>query len=149
MIKKSDDILSHYEELILILIANNNELFWSVEKDLEEIEFEDETVRELLAGVIKKIKNKEIVAFGWLLSLLNDDEASRYVRIYEDECNFGNNQKAILDIIKKMRIIKLKRKQQNIVKKLSEEILSDDEESKIRLKYELEKVLEEMKILRK
>ncbi len=149
LIKKSNDVLSHYEELILILIANNNELFWSVEKDLEEIEFEDETVRELLAGVIKKIKNKERVAFGWLLSLLNDDEASRYVRIYEDECNFGNNQKAILDIIKKMRIIKLKKKQQNIVQKLSEEILSDDEESKIRLKYELEKVLEEMKILRK
>ena len=150
LIKKSnkDDELSHYEKMILVLLANDNSLFWKIEKELNEIKIKDQKTKQILDSITDKIKRQEGIVFSELLNMVQDDVASNYVSIYEEECNFENNEKAILDIIRKIRLIMLKEEQHEIIKKMSD-VASNDKELQLTLKQELNEILNKIKKLKR
>lgn len=139
---KYDDI-SHWEKLILVMLSNDNNLYWKVEKDLDKIVLKDENIREMMCGIVEKIKKREGVIFSELLGMLEDDVAGEFVRISEQECNFENNEKAMLDIIKKIRIANLQDRQHDIIQRLI-----DDDVDKEKLKSELIDITENIKRLK-
>ncbi|MBP5426611.1 MAG: DNA primase [Clostridiales bacterium] len=142
--KKENDV-AHYEKLILIMLANNNSLYWKMEKYLKEITVHDEKIDYMLFEVIERIKNKEGVALNEILGALDDVDAGELVRMSEEECNFENNEKAILDIINKIRIASLMERQRDIIQKLSSEDRKKDEEV---LKHDLMEVMASLKKLK-
>lgn len=142
--KQSD--ISHYEKMILVILSNNNELYWKVERDLNEVYFRDESIKGMMSRVVEKIKKQEGVIFSELLGVLEADVASELVRISEQECNFENNEKAMLDIIKKIRIADLQERQLGIIQKLSGD--DGDDIHKEELKSELVDITERLRKLK-
>lgn len=145
---KNEDEVSHYEKLIVVLLANDNKLYKLAKNDLDDIEFKDEKLRNILDIIIKKIEGQEGIVFSELLNLLDEEVASSYVKLYEEECNFENNEKAILDIIRKIKIKNLKERQQDIIKKLSGEALNDGD-LQTKLRQELNDIISKMNLLKK
>ena len=145
---KDEDELAHYEKLIIVLLANDNKLYKIAKKDLDEIEFTNEKLTSILDVIITKIKRQEGIVFSELLNMVSEDVASSYVKVYEEECNFENNEKAILDIIRRIKIINLREKQQDIIKKLSNDAINDSK-LQTKLRQELNDVITKMNLLKK
>jgi len=133
-----EDNLAYYERIILSLLCIDNSLYKKVEDKINIEFFTLEENRKVAEVIFTKIKDKKGIVPAELLNLVSSESASIFARLIQGECNFEDNLRAILDIIKKIEGIKLDKRQKEILSMISSEENKEDVE---KLKEELKNIL--------
>ncbi|MDQ2087236.1 DNA primase [Herbivorax sp. ANBcel31] len=143
--KKSRDKDEHqrvitYERILLSLISIDNSLYSLVKDELSLESFEDEDNRELAKVIFERLDNKKELVPAELINLADNKISNIFTRLLQEECNFEDNKKAIMDIIKKMELFKLIKREREILKAISTSKNQTAEEVK-NMKLELQQIL--------
>lgn len=133
-----EDNLVHYERIILSLLCLDNTLYKKVEDTINPEFFTLEENRKAAEIIFSKINDKKGIVPAELLNLVSSESANIFARLIQGECNFEDNLRAILDIIKKIEGIKLDRRQKEILSMISSQENKEDIE---KLKEELKSIL--------
>ena len=136
--QKSEDNLVHYERIILSLLCIDNSLYRKIEDKIDLEFFTLEENKKAAEIIFKKIKDKKGIVPAELLNLVSNESANIFARLIQGECNFEDNLRAILDIIKKIEGIKLDRRQKEILSMISSQ---ENKEDVDKLKEELKRIL--------
>ncbi|TYQ15565.1 UNVERIFIED_CONTAM: DNA primase [Acetivibrio alkalicellulosi] len=127
------------ERILLSLLSIDNSLYKLVKDKVTPEYFEDEDNKKLAKIVFERLeKNKGIVP-AELINLAEGKVSNIFVRLIQGECNFDDNIKAIMDIIKKTDLFKLEKREKEILDLLSS--LTNKKEETDSLKLELQKIL--------
>lgn len=137
--RQNQDNADYYEKLILVLLCEDNNLFKIVKEKLDLTAFTSEDNKKIANILFNKLHNKEGVVIGELFSLINENIANTFSKIIQEDCNFEDKEKALLDIIKKIEINKLSIREKEIIQLLNNKTDSGNEF--ISLKQELSSIL--------
>lgn len=137
-VQSGGDNLIQYERIILSLLCIDNSLYRKIEDRINLELFTLEENRKAAEIIFTKIKDKKGIVPAELLNLVSNESASNFASLIQGECNFEDNLRAILDIIKKIEGIKLDKRQKEILNMISS---SDNKEEIDRLKSELKNIL--------
>ncbi len=132
-----DEKLMQEERLLLALLCTDNTLFKTVKSRFSPGDFLSEANRKVAELVYLKLEENKGIVEGELFSILEAGAAAEFAAVIQKQCNFDDNNKAVLDIIKRIEIYKLtKRKQEifEILKSQSEMTEGDVEKLKLELK---------------
>lgn len=136
--QSGEDNLAHYERIILSLLSIDNSLYRKIEDRINLEFFALEENRNAAEIIFTKIKDKKGIVPAELLNLVSNESANIFASLIQGECNFEDNLRAILDIIKKIEGIKLDKRQKEILDMISSQ---ENKEDVDRLKQELKSVL--------
>jgi len=136
--QSDENNLVHYERIILSLLSIDNSLYGKIEDKIDLELFSLEENRKAAETIFTKIKDNKGIVPAELLNLVSNDSAKIFARLIQGECNFEDNLRAILDIIKKIEGIKLDKRQKEILSMISS---SENKEDADRLKEELKSIL--------
>ncbi|WP_010243210.1 DNA primase [Acetivibrio cellulolyticus] len=136
--KSDENNLVHYERIILSLLSIDNSLYRKIEDRINLEFFTLEENRKAAEIIFTKIKDKKGIVPAELLNLVSNESANNFASMIQGECNFEDNLRAILDIIKKIEVIKLDKRQKEILNMISS---SGNKEDVDRLKEELKSIL--------
>lgn len=131
------------ERMLLCLLSIDNSLYKVIKDKVNVDEFENEKNKEMAKIIFKRFEDKKGIVPAELINLAGDESSSIFARLIQGECNFDDNIKAVMDIIKKMELYRLRNRQKEILQLLSSENLSAEDSEK--LKLELKSVLLKMK----
>lgn len=131
--KNDKDRIVNYERLLLSLLSTDNSLYRIMKDKVVSDYFEDEENREIAKIVFKRFEEKKGIVPAELINLAGSDTVNIFVRLIQGECNFEDNIKAVLDIIRNIDIYKLDKRQKEILDALSTSE-NDAEELKLELK---------------
>lgn len=137
-VQSGEDNLVQYERIILSLLCIDNSLYRKIEDRINLELFTLEENRKVAEIIFTRIKDKKGIVPAELLNLVSNESASNFASLIQGECNFEDNLRAILDIIKKIEGIKLDKRQKEILNMIS---ASDNKEDVDRLKAELKNIL--------
>ncbi|OPZ90417.1 MAG: DNA primase [Firmicutes bacterium ADurb.Bin419] len=140
--KSGEDNLFQYERIILSLISIDNSLYRKIEDRISPEFFTLQENREVAEIVFAKIKDKKGIVPAELFNLVGSEAASNFASLIQGECNFEDNLRAILDIIKKIEVIKLDKRQKEILDMISS---PENKEDVQRLQLELKDILMQKK----
>jgi DNA primase len=135
---------SKYKKILLCLLCLDNPIYKSVIEHLDENLFVSEEEGRLYHLVIEKIKKGSGIRPAEFLAEVPERDVSEFVAIFEKDCIFEDNKKAFLDILKKLELDQLKRRQEEILELLKKNE-AKDEEYNGQLKSELSEILMKMK----
>lgn len=141
-IKSEEDNLVQYERIILSLLSIDNSLFRKIEDRINPEFFTIQENRDVAEIIFSKIKDKKGIVPAELLNLVSSESASDFASLIQGECNFEDNLRAILDIIKKIEVIKLDKRQKEILNMIAS---SGNNEDRKRLQEELKNILMQKK----
>jgi DNA primase len=118
------------------LLCIDNSLYRVIKDKIDPEFFESEENRKIAEIVFNRFREKKGMVPAELINIVGEDTGS-FARLIQGECNFEDNMKAILDIIKKMEVYKLEIRQ----KKILEILPSASKEDAEKLKLELQSIL--------
>ncbi|MCX7749763.1 MAG: DNA primase [Clostridia bacterium] len=135
-----DSELVQYERRLLAILCFDNSVYKAVKNKINVQDFTLEENKKIAEYVVERLSNNKGIVPGELLNILDEDYAKEFTRIIQEECNFEDNIKAILDIIKKIELFKIDKRQKEILKLLGhhEGLTGGDVEN---LKQELQMLL--------
>lgn len=136
--KISEDNLVYYERIVLSLLCIDNSLYRKIEDKIDIEFFTLEENKKAAEIIFNKIKDKKGIVPAELLNIVSSESANNFARLIQGECNFEDNLRAILDIIKKIEVIKLDRRQKEILSMISSQQNKEDID---KLKEELKNIL--------
>lgn len=133
-------MLVHFERMLLAFLCVDNRLFNFVKDKIEIGDFVKDEDRKAAEIILDRLANNKGIVPGEIFTLLNAETADEVAKIIQEECNCEDNTKAVLDIIKRIELSKLERRQQQILDLLSNrsELIEGDVET---LKQELNSIL--------
>lgn len=105
----------HDERMLLCLLCIDNKLYSHMAGKLAPEDFVDEENRRIYEIVTQRLENKKDIVPAELLNIPKGEIASDFTRIMQKECNCEDNNKAVLDIIKRMGIYKLDQRKKQIL----------------------------------
>lgn len=137
--------LIHLERMLIMLFSIDNGVYKLI-KDRISREYFIEENRQIASIVLDKLENNKGIVAAELFSVIGTEAANEYSRIIQDECNFEDNKKAVLDILRKIDIIKLEKRQKEILELLSgkNDLVEGDV---VKLKEELKLLVQKQKSL--
>lgn len=141
--KSRYDKIIDCERMLLCLLSIDNSLYKAIKDKVIVDEFENEKNKEIAKVVFKRFEDKKGIVPAELINLAGEESSSIFARLIQGECNFDDNIKAVMDIIRKMELYRLRNRQKEILQLLSSEKLSSEDSEK--LKLELKSVLSKMK----
>lgn len=113
---ENEDIkLIHYERLLLALLCVDNTVYKLVSGKLGIEDFTGKENRQVAELMIEKLKINKSIVPAELLSVVDEDTANVFTKIIQQECNFEDNNKAVLDIIKGIELYKLEKRKKEIL----------------------------------
>jgi len=133
-----EDYLAYYERMVLSLLCIDNSLYKKIEDKIDLEFFTLEENRKVAEIIFNKIKEKKGIVPAELLNMVSNESANIFARLIQGECNFEDNLRAILDIIKKIEGIKLDKRQKEILSMISSQKNKEEVE---KLKEELKNIL--------
>lgn len=136
--QSDDNNLIYFERIVLSLLSIDNSLYRKVEDRIDLDFFSFEENKKAAEIVFTKIKDKKGIVPAELLNLVSNESANIFASLIQGECNFEDNLRAILDIIKKIEGIKLDKRQKEILNMISSQ---ENKEDVDRLKQELKSIL--------
>ncbi|NMB96073.1 MAG: DNA primase [Clostridiaceae bacterium] len=135
-----------YSELILIAILCLDNSVFKLVKDKYNIDNFSMENRQIASLVYEKLEAKSGIVSGELLNLMNADKAGEFARVLKQDCNFDNCEKAAVDIINRIYLIKLDNRKQEILEMIrSKDELKLDSLQISQLLKELNELVFEMK----
>ncbi len=141
---QEDTRVSRYQKILLCLLCIDNDIYNTVTESLKEILFGTEEENRLYRLIVERIQQGNGISPAEFLTEVSENDVSEYVGVLEKDCIFEDNQKAFLDILKKLELAYLKRRQEEILESLKKN-QSKDEVYKAKLKSELSEILIKMK----
>ena len=102
--------------------------------------FEDEDNRRIAKAVFERLNSNKGLVPAELINLADNKNSNIFTRLLQEECNFEDNKKAILDIIKKMELFKLTKREREILNVISNSKDKTAEEVR-NMKLELQQIL--------
>ncbi|HOM02816.1 MAG TPA: DNA primase [Acetivibrio sp.] len=141
--KSSSDSIVDCERMLLSLLSIDNSLYKVVKDKIIIDEFKSEENKEIAKIIFKRFEDRKGIVPAELINLAGEESSGVFARLIQGECNFDDNIKAVMDIIKKMELYRLKDRQREILQLISSGNLSNEETEK--LKLELKTVLLKMK----
>jgi DNA primase len=137
--------LMHLERMLIMLFSIDNSVYKLIRNRISQDYFIEEN-RQIASIVLDKLENNKSIVAAELFSVIGTEAANEYSRIIQEECNFEDNKKAVLDILKKIDLIKLDKRRKEILELLSgkNDLIEGDVE---KLKEELKLVLLKQKSL--
>ncbi len=143
--KKAEDNeekkLIYHERLLLAFLCVDNGVYKYIKNRIGAEHFNKEN-KQAASVIFEKLESGKGVVVAELLNALDNEGANEFTGIVEDKCNCEDNRKAVLDIIRKIDLIKLEKRQREILDMLSgknENIEGDVEKLKAELKLILQK----------
>ena len=136
--QSDDNNLVYFERIVLSLLSIDNSLYRKIEDRIDLEFFSLEENKKAAEVVFSKIKDKKGIVPAELLNLVSNESANIFASLIQGECNFEDNLRAILDIIKKIEGIKLDKRQKEILNMISSQ---ENKEDVDRLKQELKSIL--------
>ncbi len=136
--QSDDNNLVYCERIVLSLLSIDNSLYRKIEDRIDLEFFSLEENKKAAEIIFKKIKDKKGIVPAELLNLVSNESANIFASLIQGECNFEDNLRAILDIIKKIEGIKLDKRQKDILNMISSQ---ENKEDVDRLKQELKNIL--------
>ena len=136
--QNEDNNLVYFERIVLSLLSMDNSLYRKIEDRIDLDLFSFEENKKAAEIIFKKIKEKKGIVPAELLNLVSKESANIFASLIQGECNFEDNLRAILDIIKKIEGIKLDKRQKEILNLISSQ---ENKEDVDRLKLELKSIL--------
>lgn len=127
----------NYERLVLCLLSIDNTIYKVVKNKISPENFEDEENRNIAYNLFDRLENNKGMVPAELINLAGNETASIFTSLIQGECNFEDNLKAVMDIIRKIEIYKLDKRQKEILKILS----SSSSEAAEKLKDELKSIM--------
>ena len=125
---------------MLSLISIDNSLYNLVKDKLSLESFEDEDNKKIAKAVFERLDNKKGLVPAELINLADNKNSNIFTRLLQEECNFEDNKKAILDIIKKMELFQLIKREREILNVISNSKNKTAEQMKS-MKLELQQIL--------
>lgn len=128
------------ERMVLCLLSIDNSLYKIIKDKINIEDFEDEKNKEIAKVVFKRFEDNKGIVPAELINLAGEESSNVFVRLIQGECNFEDNIKAVMDIIKRIELYRLDKRQKEILDLLSS---PEDQsvEDKDRLKLELKSIL--------
>ncbi|HEY9062681.1 MAG TPA: DNA primase [Pseudobacteroides sp.] len=130
--------LVHLERMLIMLFSIDNSVYRFIKDRISRDYFVEEN-RQIASIVLDKLENNKGIVAAELFSVIGTEAANEYSRIIQEECNFEDNRKAVLDILKKIDLIKLEKRRKEIL-----ELLSGKNDL---IEGDVEKLKEELKLL--
>lgn len=132
--------LIHLDRMLLAFLCMDNRLFKLVKDKIVIDDFVNDTDRDAATFIFERLTDSRGIVPGEMLTLFNTETANEIAKIIQEECNCEDNTKAVLDIIKRIELSKLEKRQQQILDLLSNrsEQVEGDVET---LKQELNSIL--------
>jgi len=97
--------------MLLCLLSIDNSLYKVVKDKIIVDEFKDEQNKEIAKIVFKRFEEKKGIVPAELINLAGEETSGVFARLIQGECNFDDNIKAVMDIIKKMELYRLEDRQ--------------------------------------
>ncbi|HHV94911.1 MAG TPA: DNA primase [Clostridiaceae bacterium] len=107
-----------YSELILIAILCMDNSVFKLVKDKYDLNSFSEENKHIASYVYEKLEAKARIVPVELLNSMDADKAGEFARILEQECNFDDSEKAVVDIINRLFTLKLENRKQEILEKI-------------------------------
>ncbi len=130
---------AYYTELLFFAVLCIDNSLYKLIKDKINIDHFSNNNKEIASEVFKRLNNGSNISSGELLNLMNTEMASEFARIIGKECNFEDNEKAFIDIVNRIKVIKLKERKREILNTLKNKGNIDNGDT--------QKLLEELNIL--
>lgn len=136
----ADSKIVHLQRMLLAFICLDNKLYKHIKDKITLNDFFGESDKQAATMIFERIEGNKGIVPGELLNILKGEVASDYAKIIQEECNCEDNNKAVLDIIKRIEIFKLEKRQQQILDLLSNR--SEQTEGDVeKLKLELNSII--------
>lgn len=135
---KKTNHIEYYEKRLLALICIDNTVYNHIKDRISLEIFTDSNNKEAAKIIFEKLESKKGVVIGELFNVVEDNTASELARIVQEECFYDDNNKAVLDIIKKMELYKNEKRQEEILAILSKGASNEEDGA---LKRELNTIL--------
>ncbi|HOV26770.1 MAG TPA: DNA primase [Pseudobacteroides sp.] len=141
--KKGFEKLIHIERMLLMLLTIDNSVYRLIKDKISKEYFTDEN-RQIASIVLDKLESGKGIVAAEIFNVIEAEAANEYSRIIQDECNFEDNKKAVLDILSKIDKIKLEKRRDEILELLSRK--NDlTEGDVVKLKEELMQLLQKLR----
>jgi len=132
------------EKIILAILCLENSIYKIVSKIINTEFFENDENKTVANIIFSRLEKKQDISPAELLSLVDIKTANEFTGILQEECNYDDNNKAILDLIKSIKGIRLEMRQNEILEILSsKDKLTEGNVEK--LKLELNSILMQKK----
>ncbi|NSW89982.1 MAG: DNA primase [Firmicutes bacterium] len=128
-----------YAELLLFAILCIDNSLYKLIKDKISINDFTNTNKEIATVVFRRLDEGAGIITGELLNIMDTETAGEFARIIEKDCNFEDIGKAVLDVVNRITVTKLKERKKEILK-----ILKNRDSME---KEEVRQLLEEINIL--
>ena len=132
------------ERILLCVLSINNSVYRVIKDRLNPEDFEDEKDREIAKEVFSRLENNRGIVPAELINLVGDGLSDIFARLIQGECNFDDDKKAVMDIIRRMEMYRLDKREKEILELLSTSQNHSDENIE-KLKQELNSILLEKK----
>lgn len=134
----------HNERILLALLCMDNSVYRLVKDRLGVDDFSPGENQKAAQFVLERLEARKGVVPAELLNILGSDISSQYTRIFQEECNFEDNNRAVLDIIKGIELSHLEKRKTEILELLHN--YKDKTEGDVeRLNRELNTIILEIK----
>jgi len=128
------------ERILLSVLSIDNSVYRVVKDRLNPEDFEDEKDKEIAKEVFSRLENNRGIVPAELINLVGDGLSDIFARLIQGECNFDDNNKAVMDIIRRMEMYRLDKREKEILELLSTS-QNHSQEDVEKLKLELKSIL--------
>ncbi len=135
-----DEKTTYYERMILAFLCVDNSVYRVVRDKVRIEDFLDPDNQKAADFIIRRLEDNKGVVPAELMSVVEGAAANEFARIIQEECNCEDNIKAVLDIIKRMELVKLEKRQQQILNLLTNRSASVEGDVE-KLKLELQSII--------
>jgi len=111
--------IEHEEMMLLALLCIDNSLFHFIKSQVALSDYSCDNAGQLAEIIYSRLENKKGIVTAELLNTVDFTLANVFLKIVETECKFDDNKKAAMDIIKKVKLHKLNKRQEEILSILS------------------------------
>ncbi len=107
-------VIVHNERLLLGIICVDNSSYKFIKEKMGINDYIDDENKKAAEFIYQKLDDNRGVVFGEVLNVLEPKIANDFVKIIQKECNFDDNKKAVLDILNRIELNKLKKRMKEI-----------------------------------
>ena len=107
--------LNKLELMLLSAICLENNVYFQVKDSIKLEDIKSSEIRQAFSFAIEKIENKSGVLTGEILNKLSPALAESFANIIQSQSVFEDNRKAALDILKRMNLIGLEARKDEII----------------------------------
>jgi DNA primase len=137
--------LDHDEKFILSLLCADNSIYSKVKEQLNVEMFTSGENKRIAGIVLEGLEKKKEFSPAELLDIVENDKAGEFARILNEECHCDDNLKVIWGKIKDIKVLRIERRQKQILDLLRDEgnlPEGDVDRLKKELKGLLQKIIE-------